>query len=192
MNEVRLDLGDPPIHGVWCWSGGRTIPDRSPPLFRQALAGSDPLLKGLGARWGLETLTLPDPYGPGSHERAFDMEAMGDLLSRHDEVVGWIPAPFSSNRFEGVEEKVRRLDAFDYTVLGPIWECLREWSPCRLLLVAAGLRHRGRPERGAGPFVSWGEGIDPDGVEAWSESAALEGAWGTSKFPALLKHLRKS
>lgn len=191
VNEVRLDLGEAPIHSVWCWSGGRTIPNRIPPPFHQALAGCDPLLRGLGARWGVEVMALPDPFRKAAGREAFDGEAFAGLLERHDEVVVWIPAPFSSNRYEGVEEKVRRLDEVDYTVIGPIWDGLREWSPCRLLLVAAGLRHRGRPERGAGPFVLWGEGIVPDGVESWSESAALEGAWGAPKFPALLKHLRK-
>jgi 2,3-bisphosphoglycerate-independent phosphoglycerate mutase len=104
--------------------------------------------------------------------------------------VVWIPAPFSSTRYEGVEEKVRRLDAVDYYITGPIRDVLRKRGDGRLLLLAAGLRHRGRPEKGSGPFVLWGEGVEPDRVEAWNESAAMEGALGTPKFPALLNILR--
>jgi 2,3-bisphosphoglycerate-independent phosphoglycerate mutase len=189
VNAIRQDLGDPPLQSIWWWSGGHTRPARLAPGFSQALVGPDLLLQGLGNMWGMDVLTTPNPYHP--NVEAFPSDAFAALLKKHDEILVWIPAPFASGRFEGVEEKVRRLDAVDYYVIGPILRCLESYASARLLLVAAGLRHRGRPEKGSGPFVLWGDGYEADPVEAWQESAAAGGSLGSLKFQALLHELRK-
>jgi 2,3-bisphosphoglycerate-independent phosphoglycerate mutase len=192
VNGVRMDLGDPVLQSIWCWSGGRTLPVRQDPRCSQALMSPDPLVRGLAAAWDLEVLPTGDPFRPVDPGPCFDVSAFQRLLKNHDEVVVWIPAPFASIGYEGVEEKVRRLDAVDYYVTGPILEHLRERGDSRLLLLAAGLRHRGRPEKGPGPFILWGQGIPADRVQAWSESASAEGALGSPKFPVLLTTLRKN
>ncbi len=102
----------------------------------------------------------------------------------------WVHAPFSAGRFEGPEEKVRRLDAVDYYVTGPLRAILLKHRPSRMCLIAAGLRHRGLPEKGRAPFVLWGEGVSTDTVKAWNESDALAGALGCPKLTRLLDLFR--
>ena len=59
------------------------------------------------------------------------------------------------------------------------------------MLLAAGFRHRGRPERGAAPFVLWGGGIAADTCRSWTEMDSLQGSLGTPKIKKLLEIFRK-
>lgn len=192
VNAVRVDLGEPPIEGLWCWSGGREGVTRPPQPFRQALVSPDPLAAAMAAHWQLPFLKMEDPYRLDRPDAAFDVFEMIRLLENQDEVVIWIPAPFSGRKFEGSSEKVRRLDAVDYYVTGPLKAILEEMSPpSRLLLMAAGVRHRGRPVRGAAPFVMWGAGVKADSCPRWTEIDSLQGALGTPRMTKLMEIFRR-
>jgi len=191
VNAVRLDLGEPPINGMWCWSGGTVVPPPGELDFPQALVSSDPLVEGMARCWGRTFLSMDDPYGLDRPDAAFDMAGMIRMLEAHEEVVVWLPAPFSTRKYEGAAEKVRRLDAVDYYVTGPLRALLEEWRPCRLLLTAAGVRHRGRPEKGPAPCVLWGDGVASDDVTSWSETDSPGGSLATPKFSKLLELLRQ-
>ncbi|MGA0333485.1 MAG: hypothetical protein ACO3N7_05620 [Kiritimatiellia bacterium] len=191
VNSVRLDLGEAPLDGLWCWSGGGQV-EKPPPLpFRQALVSPDILARGMSQLWDRRFLGMENPYTLNRPDAAFDVFEMMKLLEDQDEILVWIPAPFSGGRFEGSSEKVRRLDAVDYYVTGPLKAILEEMQPSRLLLLAAGIRHRGRPERGAAPFVLWGEGISADDCGSWTELESLQGSLGTPKLIKLLEKFRK-
>ncbi|MDF3130316.1 hypothetical protein P0Y35_13995 [Kiritimatiellaeota bacterium B1221] len=191
VNTVRLDLGEAPVDGLWCWSGGANVvtPDVQP--FRQALVTQDPLAEGMAKMWKRTLLQMENPYNLSRPDAGFDVFQMMQILENHDEVVIWVPAPFSSRKFEGSSEKVRRLDAVDYYVSGPVKAILEEMQPSRLLLLAAGVRHRGRPERGAAPFVLWGEGIASDSCQDWTEIECTQGSLGSPKVKKLLEIFRK-
>jgi 2,3-bisphosphoglycerate-independent phosphoglycerate mutase len=192
VNQVRLDLGEAPIEGLWCWSGGSSVISAAPLPFRQALVSPDPLAAGMAGHWHLPFLKMEDPYALDRPDAAFDVFEMIKLLENQDEVVIWIPAPFSSRKFEGSSEKVRRLDAVDYYVTGPVKAILEEMQePSRFLLLAAGVRHRGRPVRGAAPFVLWGEGLKADACPRWTEIDSLAGSLGTPRVIKLLEIFRK-
>jgi 2,3-bisphosphoglycerate-independent phosphoglycerate mutase len=190
VNAVRLDLGENPVHGVWLWSGGAETPSAVNLPFRQAIAGPERLAKGLALCLGRPFFSIDDPFHLDQPDAGFDVAALMGLLPEIDELVVWIPAPFASDRFAVPEEKVRRLDAVDYYITGPLRALLAECSPRRFLLVAAGLRHRGRPEKGPVPVVLWGDGIPADESTAWSESAAVAGALGSPTFSRLLRQFR--
>lgn len=192
VNQIRLDLGEAPLDGFWCWSGGREVPIPDSPPFSQVLMSPERLVAGMAAQWNRTFMPMPDPYGLNQPDAGFDVENMLRLLEKHDEVVIWIPAPFSGTRFEGPEEKVRRLDAIDYYITGPVQAILEEMDSSRLLLLAAGVRHRGRPERGAAPFVLWGEGVSADPRTAWTETDGLEGSLGSPSFHNLLELFRST
>jgi 2,3-bisphosphoglycerate-independent phosphoglycerate mutase len=191
VNQIRVDLGEPPIRSLWCWSGGKSVQETENIPFKQALVSPDPLAQGLSTLFQREYLRMEDPYSLDRPDAAFDVFEMMRLLENHDEIVMWIPAPFSSQRFEGSAEKVRRLDAVDYYVTGPVKAILDEIQPSRLLLMAAGVRHRGRPERGVAPFVLWGDGIPADDCRAWTEVDSTQGSLGTPKVKKLLEIFRK-
>lgn len=190
VNAVRVDLGEAPINGLWCWSGGTSVPSPDPPPFRQALVSPDPLVKGLARVWNLPFLPMRDPYALDQPDAAFDVSALMKLLEACDELLCWIPAPFSTRGYEGPEEKVRRLDSVDYYVTGPMLAVLEELAPARMLLLAAGVRHRGRPEKGPAPFVLWGDGVESDDISTWSEMESPTGSLATPKFTKLLEVLR--
>ncbi|MDA3873932.1 MAG: hypothetical protein PF795_08215 [Kiritimatiellae bacterium] len=192
VNQIRLDLGEAPLDGLWCWSGGREVPIPDSPPFSQVLMSPERLVEGMARQWNRAFMPMPDPYSLNQPDAGFDVGKMLRLLEKHDEVVIWIPAPFSGSRFEGPEEKVRRLDAIDYYVTGPVQAILEEMESSRLLLLAAGVRHRGRPERGAAPFVLWGDGISPDACPAWTETDGMEGALAALSFQHLLEHFRNT
>lgn len=191
VNQVRLDLGQNPMNGVWFWSGGNLSGvGRTESPDERALLSPDPLALSLGKALGIPCLRMEDPYTRREVDAAFDVSAFLDLVERCEEVVVWIPAPFSRGHVEGPEEKVRRLDAVDYYVTGPVRAVLEDRGPGRVLLLSAGVRHRGRPEKGRAPFVLWGEGIEADPTVAWSEREGLRGSLGTPKFSTLLDLIR--
>jgi len=190
VNLVRQDLGEPILNSLWCWSGGISTPVAPTPSFRQALVSPDPLVKGLAEIWRLPFLEMEDPFLLDRPDAAFDVFQILKLLEEVDELLVWVPAPFASNKYEGPEEKVRRLAAVDYYVTGPLWAIAREQVSCRMLLASAGLRHRGRPEKGVAPFALWGEGVQADPVQAWSEVDAQAGSLGSPKFQRLLELFR--
>jgi 2,3-bisphosphoglycerate-independent phosphoglycerate mutase len=189
VNELRRDLGEMPVSGVWCWSGGHRLP--APPVRSTgcALLSPDPFIKGLAVHGQVPFLSLPDPYhasGP-----SFPTREVKELLRTHDELLIWIPAPFASEDFQEAQEKVRRMVEMDYRLLGPIRSLLQEEERARLLLAAAGVRHRGRPERGLAPCLLWGTGVSPDPVSEWTEAAGMEGRLGMIRWSSLLETLRK-
>lgn len=191
INHVRLDLGQNPIDGIWLWSGG-SLSGVSPAagLPGQAVLSSEPLALSLGQALGLTTLGMESPYSLDRYDAAFDMTAFLELLDHHHELVVWVPAPFARGPQEGHEEKVRRLDAIDYYITGPIRAVLETLPSARMLLAAAGVRHRGRPEKGRAPFVLWGDGVPADATTAWSEREGARGDLGTLKFSTLLSLTR--
>lgn len=191
VNGVRLDLGENPINGLWLWSGGSLSGvSQSEGRRGQAMMSCEPLALGLGDALGLPTLGMESPYGLDRIDAAFDVGAFLRLLERSEEVVVWVPAPFARGPHEGAEEKVRRLDAIDYYITGPIRAILETDVPGRMLLLAAGIRHLGVPEKGRAPFVLWGPGIPADGATAWSEREGLRGDLGSPKLSTLLEGLR--
>lgn len=191
VNQVRLDLGQNPLNGVWLWSGGSLSGvSRSDVAPGRCLLSPDPLALSLGGALGLPCLAMDNPYTRKDVDAAFDVGAFLDLFGRCGEAVVWIPSPFSRDEVEGPEEKVRRLDAVDYYVTGPARAVLDDRGPGRALLLSAGVRHRGRPEKGRAPFVLWGEGIEADSTLAWTEREGLDGSLGTPKFSTLLDLLR--
>lgn len=190
VNTLRLDLGETPISTAWCWSGGHRIPAPPSREFSTALLSPDPFIKGLAVHCGVPFQKLPDPYHSTGSE--LPMDRVRELLASHDEIMMWIPAPFASDRFQEPQEKVRRMDEMDYRLLGPVRDLLQAEDQVRLLLVAAGVRHRGRPERGTAPFLLWGSGISPDSAERWTETAAQEGNLGSPRWSSLLEIFRNS
>ena len=191
INGVRLDLGENPINGLWFWSGGSLSGvSQSEGIRGQAMMSCEPLALGLADALGLPALAMESPYGLERIDAAFDVGEFLKVLKRSDEVVVWVPAPFARGPHEGPEEKVRRLDAIDYYITGPIRAVLETELPGRMLLLAAGIRHHGQPEKGRAPFVLWGEGLPADSAEAWSEREGLRGDLGSPKFSTLLDVLR--
>jgi len=191
VNYVRVDLGQNPLNGIWLWSGGSLSGvSQASGLRGQAVVSCEPLALGLGQALGLPTLGMDSPYGLNRPDAAFDVGDFMNLLERSEEIVVWVPAPFARGPNEGPEEKVRRLDAIDYYITGPIRAVLESRDDCRLLLLTAGIRHRGLPEKGRAPFVLWGEGVTPDAATAWSEREGLNGSLGTPKLSTLLQRTR--
>lgn len=190
INALRLDLGELPISSAWCWSGGHRVPEAPLREFSSALASSDPVIRGLAELCGVPFVQLPDPYQKRGGD--FPSETVRGLLQEHEELLIWIPAPFASEQFQEPQEKVRRLDEMDYRLFRPIRKILDQQKPARLLLTAAGVRHRGRPERGTAPCLLWGADVEPDTAEGWMESAGLEGSLGAPRWASLLQTFRKS
>ena len=192
INQIRLDLGENPMNAIWLWSGGSLSGvTRHPEALRQGLMSCEPLALGLGKALGVEVLSMDDPYHLDRIDAAFDVAAFVEMMGRCDEVSVWVPGPFSRGQMEGPEEKVRRLDAIDYYILSPIRAVLDDLPEVRMLMLSAGIRHRGVPEKGRAPFVLWGDGIAPDDTCGWHERDALRGALGTPKLLTLFDILRR-
>ncbi len=191
INIVRLDLGENPLQGIWVWSGGSgdMFPDQLG--FSQALCSPDPLVKGLASMLGLPFVSMKEPYLQKDEFAAMDLSRVHDVLRSSEELVFWIPAPYSTSPFQDAEQKVRMLDAVDFRVLTPLAELADRMGSLRILLMSAGLRHRGRPEKGLLPFLLWGEGVEADSQKAWNEADSREGGLGQLRLPALLERFRE-
>ncbi len=174
-NAVRIDLGENPLDGLWLWSGGepRPLPPRRaipPPL----LVSADPLAGGLARALSLPFLELAAPTP----------SLWRELLDNHPDIVFWIAA----SRHADSLDKVRHLEALDQEVLAPLRTAL-DPACDRLLLLAAGLRHREHPAKAPLPFVLWPHPSPPCPTRAWNESASRHGEGGTLSFSRLQKQM---
>lgn len=165
----RLELAGMPLR-IACISGDRTV-------------------LGLAAWLGAETVTGPEMTGNLDTDLDAKIGAASEALRRNDLVLLHLKgADIAAHdcrpdlKMEFLEAVDRRLD-----------ELLKAW-PGRPLRVAVASDHATLSESGHHsadpvPVLVWGEGIEPDGVDSFTERAVAEGALGRLPLQTLLNRL---
>jgi 2,3-bisphosphoglycerate-independent phosphoglycerate mutase len=197
INEVRLGLGENPANGLWLWSGGHPVQSLMP-FDGQKISGCvmsrDASALGLGRACELETLSMADPYAMEHDGPVFDVKQVVHALRSHDVLMVYVPAPDEIRGFRGPQEKVRKLEAVDYHVLGPLVELLKSFRPYRIMVISAGIgcSMTGETQPGKLPFVLAGEALEADSCTRWDETSCGAGLWSDLPLERIAKNLWSS
>lgn len=158
VNEDRRQAGKKPANCLWLWGQGRT-PNMPKLTDRYQIAGAivsrSDLHRGIGICAGLEAVapeTLVEGSGAGGVSQ---VEAALHELEKKDFAYVHVEVPADVARGADGKAKVRALEEFDRTVVGPLVEGLSRLGPHRLLVVCDPVAPRGSgPGVGStGPYV---------------------------------------
>jgi 2,3-bisphosphoglycerate-independent phosphoglycerate mutase len=182
INKVKIDLGENPANMIWLWGGGKKPvmgTFRAERGLEGAVISAVDLVKGIGRCLGLEVINVPGATGYYDTDYSAKARAALAALREADFVLVHVEAADEAGHNGDRSEKVRAIENFDAHVVGPVLEGLRQaGQPFRMLILPdhatpLSLRtHTADPV----PFCICGQGIAPDGMEAFSEKAARGGS----------------
>ena len=176
LNEVRVDLGENPATHLWLWGGGRFY---TPGPRVGAVLTNSRMALGLARTLQMEAIELRDPWSEDPALSAANAETFAGALERHDRVLVYVAAPREPADFGTPAEKVRLLERFDLTLLGPLIRALEARAPARLILTADNnLGPAGVEPPARIPVASWRHGVQLEGAPRWDEQACRNGALG--------------
>lgn len=189
VNLKRQAEGKDPANSIWPWSPGYRprmdpLPEQFPQVKRGAVISAVDLIKGIGCYAGLRRLTVEGATGLYDTNYENKVAAALDALRTDDFVYLHVEASDEAGHEGDVSLKIRTIEDLDSRIVAPIYETVKEWqepvaiavlpdhsTPCELRT------HTAEPV----PFLIWHPGIEPDGVQAFDEAAACEGAYGLLK-----------
>jgi len=192
VNLRRAAQGKRPANMIWLWGQGKAP---SMPRFREmwgiegAVISAVDLLKGMGVYAGLEVIDVSGATGVLDTNYEGKVAACLDALDRVDFVYLHVEAPDEMGHDGLLDKKIEAIRRFDRRIVGPVLAGLEksgfDW---RVLVLPdhptpIALRtHTSEPV----PFAMMGSGIEPDGMEAFSEREAARGGYGNVEGWGLL------
>lgn len=195
VNEVRLDLGENPANGLWCWGGGKALERVSTADGGETnsqdgfLVGRSARARGMAALRGWPVVELRAPETLDGRGPAFDLPAFVAHFRERKNCVVYVDSPRLLGNFGGPSEKVKALDLIDFVVLRPLVSLLEAFEPVQVRLLADGAVGAGSGLPVAGsrrsrsttllPRVTWGSGVEADSCERFSEADCADGVLGT-------------
>ncbi len=194
VNKIKIDLGENPANMIWLWGGGKKPAFR---MFREvhglsgAVISAVDLVKGIGKLLGFEVIDVPGATGYYDTDYSGKAAAALNALTRVDFVLVHVEAADEAGHNGDRTEKVRAIENIDSKVVGAILEGLRATGDFRIMVLPdhatpLSLRtHVGDPV----PFCICGNGIAPDGMEAFNEKAAAKGSLHLAAGYQLMDHL---
>ena len=182
VNRRRVRAGLPPANAIWLWGSGRAL--RLPGIeSRFGVSGgvisAVDLVRGIGVAAGLRVIPVPGITGYLDTNYTGKAEHALAALESDDFVYVHVEAPDEAGHNGDVDGKTGAIEDFDAKVAGTLLaglEVLKE--PARILLAPdhrtpIALRTHSREPV---PFVLWGAGIEADGMTAYNETGAEQGA----------------
>jgi 2,3-bisphosphoglycerate-independent phosphoglycerate mutase len=184
VNLRRAKEGKRPANMIWLWGQGKAP---SMPRFRElwgiegAVISAVDLLKGMGVYAGLEVIDVPGATGVLDTNYEGKVRACLDALDRVDFVYLHVEAPDEMSHDGLLDKKIEAIRRFDARVVGPVLAGLEKSSHDWRVMVLPdhptpiSIRtHTSEPV----PFAMMGSGIEPDGMEAFSEREGARGGFG--------------
>ncbi len=177
INAMRLDLGDNPANMIWLWGQG-SAPKLPSFKERYGLTGSVisavDLVNGIGRLAGLKVISVPGANGYYDTNYKGKAEYAIESLKDKDFVYVHLEAPDEAGHNGDWKAKKESIERFDKEIVGTVLNHFGKGGNVRILVspdhpTPVGKRtHTNAPV----PFVIFGEGIAPNGVGEYSESAA--------------------
>lgn len=183
-----------PANRIWPWSPGRR-PNLTPfdecYLGRKgAVISAVDVIKGIGKCAEMEVIEVPGATGFIDTNYAGKVAAALEAIKTHDLVYVHVEAIDECSHLGDLKLKMQAIADFDAKIVAPILEALKG-QPVRFAVlpdhpVPIRLRkHTTTPV----PLAICGPGIEPDGVQAFSETLAPTGRLGFLKGNELVKKL---
>ncbi len=189
VNQIRIDLSENPVHGVWLWGGGSRkavseVAGRKLAEERVAVVTNSPLGRGLAECRGWPVIELATPWEGRLSGHPFRVPALVEAMRKARHLVVWVEAPRDGGDYGAPEDKVWAVERLDQHVLRPLADLARAHRPCRLLVAAGGPAGAGDPPRL--PVLVAGDGVLADRVTHFDEAAVEQGALGRTDLERLL------
>ncbi len=195
VNRARAQRGVPTANAIWLWGSGRALQLESLEEkfgFHGGVISAVDLVRGIGRSAGLRVVEVPGITGYLDTNYEGKAEHALEVLSRDNFVYVHVEAPDEAGHNGDPQAKVQAIEDFDARVVGPILAGLEAMGPCRILMAPdhrtpIALRTHSRE---AVPFVLWGEGVDPDGLQHYGEGPAEKGSMHVEHGHWLMEYLR--
>lgn len=177
VNKVRVDLKENPASSIWLWGQG-TRP--ALPSFQErfgmsgSLISAVDLLNGMGRLMGLSIIKVPGATGYYDTNYQGKAELGIGSLKQKDFIFIHVEATDEAGHNGDVLAKITAIENFDKTVVKAALEFASREKSWRILLApdhVTSVQSRTHT-RDAVPFVMAGSGIEPGGIDAFSEKAA--------------------
>ena len=178
INQIRRELGESPITGIWPWDGGVMQPLIAfTRRFRAhgAMIATDPLIRGIGRHIGWETIDIPGADGYTDSTLTARADAAAEALERVDLVCVHVSWADEAALAGDVKAKIAAIEAIDEHVVGPVVQACRSQGPdWRVLLAPTYWTLCGSRQRTAAdvPFAIAGVGVKGVLHEPYTEAAA--------------------
>ncbi len=192
INKVRIDLKENPANMIWLWGCGRKPAMES---FKKkfhlkgAVISAVDLIKGIGKIIGMEVIDVEGATGYYDTNYLGKAEAALAALERVDFVFIHIEATDEAGHNNDLRMKITCLERIDKMVIKTLWERLKGTS-FRILVTpdhptpVSKRTHTREPV----PFLIYGEGIEKDSIDSYSELAAQSSPLYFDSGPELLEY----
>ena len=177
INRVRIDLGENPANMIWLWGQG-VRPDL--PSFKEkfkltgSIISAVDLIKGLGKIIGLTPINVPG--ATGYYDTDYLAKAKHALAALRDKdfVFVHVEAPDEAGHNGDIRQKILAIENFDKLVVGTILNEFKGKRGFRIIVLpdhATPISVRTHTREPV-PFAMYGDGIEKDRADKYSESVA--------------------
>lgn len=198
VNRKRIAEGKDPANSIWPWSPGyKPMMKTMKELYgigKGAVISAVDLIRGIGVYAGLDVIVVEGATGLYDTNYENKVKAALEALKDHDFVYLHIEASDEAGHEGSLELKKKTITDLDQRVVKPLLEELAKWEePVAIALLPdhptpiATRTHTAEPI----PFVIYKPGVKADGVMAFDEFSAADGAYGLLKEDQFIKELFK-
>ena len=201
LNIERQQHGMDPANSIWPWGGGyrpRMVPLTTtyPQIKKGSVITAVDLIRGIGKYAGLRVLDVEGATGLWDTNYEGKAEAAIQALREGDDFVYvHVEASDEAGHDGNLELKLQTIENLDNRLVRPILEALPTIGEEVSIAVLPdhptpiSLRtHTAEPI----PFCIYYPGIEPDGVQTFSETAAKQGSYGSLEGDQFIQTFMKS
>ena len=201
LNIERQQCGMDPANSIWPWGGGyrpRMVPLTTtyPQIKKGSVITAVDLIRGIGKYAGLRVLDVEGATGLWDTNYEGKAEAAIQALREGDDFVYvHVEASDEAGHDGNLELKLQTIENLDNRLVRPILEALPTIGEEVSIAVLPdhptpiSLRtHTAEPI----PFCIYYPGIEPDGVQTFSETAAKQGSYGSLEGDQFIQTFMKS
>ena len=201
LNIERQQRGMDPANSIWPWGGGyrpRMVPLTTtyPQIKKGSVITAVDLIRGIGKYAGLRVLDVEGATGLWDTNYEGKAEAAIQALREGDDFVYvHVEASDEAGHDGNLELKLQTIENLDNRLVRPILEALPTIGEEVSIAVLPdhptpiSLRtHTAEPI----PFCIYYPGIEPDGVQTFSETAAKQGSYGSLEGDQFIQTFMKS
>ena len=174
INQKRIAAGKLPATSIWLWGQGGA-PSMDTYADRYGITGAVisavDLVNGIGRSAGLDVISVEGATGYVDTNYKGKVDAALEALETRDFVYLHIEAPDEAAHEGDCDLKIRAIEDFDALVVKPCMDYAKARGDVRVMIgpdhitSIASKTHAGGPV----PFVLYGPGIEPNGLDCYSE-----------------------
>ncbi len=195
INADRIRRGQLPANAIWLWGSGKALDLPSLNVkysFCGGVISAVDLVRGIGSCAGLRVVNVPGATGYLDTNYSGKAEYALQILQDENFVYLHIEAPDEAGHNGDVYAKIKAIEDIDTYVVGSLVKGFSSLGPCRLLVTPdhptpIKLRTHSRDPV---PFLLWGQDVEPDSVNCYSEKAALKSGRVEKHGHNLIEYLR--